>query len=62
MDNDKPTGERVALVTSFLGLAYWAHQCPCAVIFKCHRSQVLAALGAIFFWIFVRTGSTASPE
>lgn len=61
-DADKPTTERVALVTAFLGLAYWAHQCPCAIIFKCHRPQVLAALAGIFLWIFARTAPTEPGE
>lgn len=47
--------ERTFLVASFMGLALWASLCPCEVIFKCHRPEVLAVLSGLFIWIFLRT-------
>jgi hypothetical protein len=52
---EKLANERALLIASFAGLAFWAWRCPCDVIFKCHRDQVLASIAALFFWIFSRT-------
>jgi hypothetical protein len=43
------------LIASFLGLAVWALQCPCAEVFRCHRPYVLSFLGALFIYVFVST-------
>lgn len=42
---------RYALMGSFVGLAYWAWQCPCDRIFKCHRYVVVPILAAIFAFV-----------
>lgn len=56
VDSTETCVERWALIGAFSGLAFWAWQCPCSVIFKCHRPEVLTFIGALFIWIFFRTG------